>query len=517
MSDELRAKLPCLALAAIVALYVASALVYAEAERPNQDEGWYLYAARLVKGGQRPYRDFAYVQPPLMPYVYGALGGARSVEAGRNLGVLFGALAVLLTALAAWRAGAAAGSPGAGLLAAALLAFCPFVASQQSIVKTYALANACMAGGLLLALRARGRPKFVAAAAAVFSLAALTRNSAATALLAYWLWLAADRERRHLLAAAVPGGLLLPLLFLAPFAFGDAEALRYNLLGHHAEQTGGGNLLLTATVLVGQMAHAAPALATLVIAGLALQRGVPADVEGRAEVDLLALVCGLVAVGHLVSKHPYQEYQALAMPAAAALGGWCWGRILAASGERRTLGVLLAALAGVTPLLAGGAARAELAGFHRPGGIFGPLHAVCRLVAAHSRPEEPIFTFQTDVAIETPRPLSPGLTLASFSVIDDDARARRLHLTSPGLMREEFETARPAVVVLSPGDVSNVLHARWTPDDHLVVDPGLDDHGRTLYAPLVAALDAHYEAVGRVPQVGQFAEEFTVLARRKSP
>ena len=36
----------------------------------NQDEGWYLYAARLVSEGKVPYRDFAYPQAPLMPYIY---------------------------------------------------------------------------------------------------------------------------------------------------------------------------------------------------------------------------------------------------------------------------------------------------------------------------------------------------------------------------------------------------------------------------------------------------------------
>ena len=38
----------------------------------NQDEGWYLYAARLVSEGKTPYRDFFYTQAPVMPIVYAA-------------------------------------------------------------------------------------------------------------------------------------------------------------------------------------------------------------------------------------------------------------------------------------------------------------------------------------------------------------------------------------------------------------------------------------------------------------
>ena len=35
----------------------------------NQDEGWCLYASRMVAEGMMPYRDFAYTQGPLMPVV----------------------------------------------------------------------------------------------------------------------------------------------------------------------------------------------------------------------------------------------------------------------------------------------------------------------------------------------------------------------------------------------------------------------------------------------------------------
>lgn len=37
----------------------------------NSDEGWYMYAAREVYLGQRPYQDFAFTQMPLVPYLYG--------------------------------------------------------------------------------------------------------------------------------------------------------------------------------------------------------------------------------------------------------------------------------------------------------------------------------------------------------------------------------------------------------------------------------------------------------------
>ena len=37
----------------------------------NQDEGWYVYAADQIVDGHMPYRDFAFTQGPVLPYIYG--------------------------------------------------------------------------------------------------------------------------------------------------------------------------------------------------------------------------------------------------------------------------------------------------------------------------------------------------------------------------------------------------------------------------------------------------------------
>ncbi|MDW8268066.1 MAG: hypothetical protein RMN24_02775 [Anaerolineae bacterium] len=53
---------------AVVSFLVTAAFLFVYRE-VNLDEGWYLWAARLVYEGQIPYRDFAYPQAPLLPYV----------------------------------------------------------------------------------------------------------------------------------------------------------------------------------------------------------------------------------------------------------------------------------------------------------------------------------------------------------------------------------------------------------------------------------------------------------------
>lgn len=521
MTDRLRRRLGPAGLFVIAVLYLCFGSLYVTAERPNQDEGWYLYAARLVGEGQRPYVDFAYVQPPLLPYVYHLLGGDRSVSAGRSVSLLFGLVAVLLVAAAGWRAG-----PVGGLLAAALLALTPFALSQQSIVKTYALANALVAAGLALAVRNQ-----VVGAALAFALAALTRNSVAVVLPVYWLWLAWRPARRGALPLAVATGVGAVLLGYLPFLLADAAAVRYHVFAHHARNVvgtgpiGSPGTALLAMVMIGQsMVKACPALSVAVLAGLGAWWSARGHEDGSAFGDAIALAGLLalaIALGHFVSAHPYQEYQALALPPACVFAGLCWGDRWRRSADRRSLGALLVTLAGVVPLLALGPSIAELSG-NKPGpdgqsdpqGVFGPLRRVAALVREHCAPDEELFTFQSDVAVEAHRRLSPGLTLASFSFVDEPD-AERWHMVNARTITATFAASRPAVVVLSPGDLEHLLHGRWTPDDRIVVQD-LSPESRAVYEPLITALDRGYRLVGRVERVGQFSETYSVLARRES-
>lgn len=515
MSEGLRRKLPGLAFAAILLGHLVFGSVYVTAERPNQDEGWYLSAARQVRAGERPYLDFAYVQPPLLPYVYGLLGADRSVSAGRSVTLLFSLLAVLFVGLAAWRNGALA-----GLTAALLLGLTPFVLSQHSIVKTYALANCLVAGGLLLAVRAGPRAAMVAGAAACFALAALVRNSVATALLGYWLWLLVEPGRRRQFGAALLAGLAPVVIGMLPFLVADAGAVRYNLFEHHAANVGTANLSVVIVAVALLVIRACAPLAGLTAAGLGYLVAERREaVETWPEIRLCGLLGLLIAGGHFVSSHPYQEYQVLAVPPFCVLAGLCWGEVARTGGARALCRAVVIAVAGLVPLLALPPATTELPG-NRPGadgridpaGVHGPLRRVAALVQAHSRPTEPIFTFQTEVAIEAHRPLLPGLGLASFSFTDDPNAAAH-HLVNPEIIRGYFADARAAVVALSPGDLGNLLHGAWE-EDRIVIQPGLDPAAAAIYGPLVAALDRNYRLVGRVEGVGQFAETYSVLARR---
>src|SRR5258708_6936446 len=92
-----------IAVAAVI-LAAALGLLFVVRGELNADEGWYLYASRLVYRGQLPYRDFSFTQMPLLPYVYGLVQAIKpSLYLGRIMSVTFAIGAVALCVRVAWR------------------------------------------------------------------------------------------------------------------------------------------------------------------------------------------------------------------------------------------------------------------------------------------------------------------------------------------------------------------------------------------------------------------------------
>ena len=115
----------------------------------NQDEGWYLYAGRMVAEGQLPFIDFASTQGPVMAFVYAAvwpLVKAFGLLGGR---IFTAVLGLLGSAGAAWLAYRMmlSESKNRGVAGAAALMTFVFIGINVyqsyffAIVKTYSLAG----------------------------------------------------------------------------------------------------------------------------------------------------------------------------------------------------------------------------------------------------------------------------------------------------------------------------------------------------------------------------------------
>lgn len=140
----------------MVAIHLVLGLWFLERGLFNEDEGWYLYAARQVDAGLMPVRDFVFYQGPVYPRVMAGLldAGQGMIISARWLSWLMLTLALGVIALAGTRS---AGQRG-GVLALTVMATQPLLTSTAVLAKPYALCLLLLSGAMLL-LAARDRAR----------------------------------------------------------------------------------------------------------------------------------------------------------------------------------------------------------------------------------------------------------------------------------------------------------------------------------------------------------------------
>lgn len=302
----------------------------------NQDEGWYLLAARHVMAGDFPHRDFFFTQGPVMPFAYALLGWLWS-----PFGVLGGRL---LTAALGFAAIAVAGGAVASCLRrederrTARLALWVFLGLSlwftyfTCIPKAYALC----ALGLAVALRLIGAQGGAAAwrqagAGLLLALLAGTRLSMGILLPVVGLWLLARRDWAGRLAwlwFGVGGAVGLavvfgPWLLLWPGSFLEAQAFHaarapmgaLGVLGCLARAVRFNPILTVACVLT----------AWLALTGKPSLRIPPRD---RAPLPRLWLLCAVaLAAVHLLAPVPYDDYLVPALLPLAMVAAEAFARL----------------------------------------------------------------------------------------------------------------------------------------------------------------------------------------------
>jgi 4-amino-4-deoxy-L-arabinose transferase-like glycosyltransferase len=282
------------------------------------DEGSYVAAATLVLDGAVPYRDFLYVQMPLMPYVYGAwiavLG--ESWYTARLLSVLLATgVGLLLYRHAQTRFGRWPALLGVGLYASSGLVF-----AWYPTVKTYALSTLLLFGAYVLVEgRGAGARWRWLGAGLLLGLAVDTRLLFAAAIPAF-AWTAArdgaGSVRRRL--APLGSGLLLGLLpSLALFAL-DPGRFLFDNLGYHATRSDGlvadvGQKARVVANLVGvgtpdgglpQFLLLLLVAATAALVFLSLDRRIP----------LALSIAALLGIASLLPTPTYPQYMAATVP-----------------------------------------------------------------------------------------------------------------------------------------------------------------------------------------------------------
>ena len=304
----------------------------------NQDEGWYLYAAQSVARFELPYRDFAFTQGPVLPVVYAffsKLITAEGVLAGRCVTAVMGGLAALLAAVLA---GQLAGKPSrlAAFVAFVLAGCNTYHTYYTSIVKTYALCSLLLVAGFLFFVWAvkKERTGFYVVSGFLLLTAAATRLSAVVFPAVFGLgllWNVRATGWRKLIGFSA--GILLGLLiWVLPFAVLAPQGVWFGLVEFHTLREAGSLLagLVYKGGFVSRFVQGYLVLTMMLMMLILLPRRKNQAIEehdmlsGVKRLGWLALLAGTGL--HLVAPFPYEDYQAIFVPIAAALTGAAFAR-----------------------------------------------------------------------------------------------------------------------------------------------------------------------------------------------
>ena len=211
---------------ALVAVHLVLGLWFLERGLFNEDEGWYLYAARQVDAGLMPVRDFVFYQGPVYPRVMAGLldAGSGMIISARWLSWLMLMFALGITALAGTRT---AGERG-GLIAIAVMTTQPLLISTSVLAKPYALCLLLLSGAMFL-LAARDRLR-VFMGFVLLGVSVGARLTLAVPLVVLVL----SHLRVRPVAALVGTGVGLALGF-APLAGLSGDELYAQLIGPHVD------------------------------------------------------------------------------------------------------------------------------------------------------------------------------------------------------------------------------------------------------------------------------------------
>ncbi len=200
----------------VLALGLAILFVTLALLRPvDHDESQYVAATVLTAHGLLPYRDFAYLQTPLQPYLFAPIAlvaGAWTWPALRIVNALLGAATIACSHTAARTLGA---KTKAALACAALFATCDILLFSIGTARNDALPAALLAAALPLIARAEtGRATRHGAllVGLLLASAAAAKISYAFPALAYGLYALANRRHRP---AAILLGTLPVIVFVA--------------------------------------------------------------------------------------------------------------------------------------------------------------------------------------------------------------------------------------------------------------------------------------------------------------
>jgi len=489
----------------------------------NQDEGWYLYAAQMVREGRFPYHDFFFTQGPALPFVYSVLtpiwtsyaSPFHGLLGGRIVTLAFGFAAIALAVALVRRLVAPEKRSAAGLAIFALLGCNIYHVYFNAIPKTYALGSTFLMGGFLLlawGLENAGWRRAVALAACGLSLAFAsgTRISLVLALpVVGFTLLARFREWRWSFIWFGLGGAAGLMLTYGFFAL-DPASLRGLLAAQAYHAARGGFDPFFAAGSVSRLARGYAALGTVLFAALAL-RGVK-GADGAPEIPsaartvlwTLGLTFAAVFLLQMSAPFPYDDYQVPIMsPLAVVIVAFFYRR-----GSSLWFPVLAAGMISfVSPQLQSWTTFPQDRFWSRkkPCSELSKLREMAREINALDPGGKDLLTQDLYLAVETGRRVPAGFEMGPFSYFPDMAseEARSLHVFSTEDLEALLESA-PCRMAACSGYV------------FAIAAPKCDEVPYERQKAFWLILRKNYELVDSEPDFGQNATTLLVLRRKEA-
>lgn len=327
MFSQLRRRADVIACGVALALFMVQIIFLVLFRQVNLDEGWYLWASKLVYEGKLLYRDFAFTQTPVLPYVYGLfqLVLGEGLHQGRIITAIFAILMFLTSGLVANRIGGI----WAQFICWALLVTSLYSNAFYSYSATYALTAFLVVLAIYLALDPPSIKYRNAAAVICLVLAVGTRLSAIVALIPFVAYLIATSEDRRRSGIEISSAILLSFILLfGPFLAMSGKNMLYDIFGFHIDRMTFELRIQTMRRSVGESIGDFLVPMILSIGGLfAWAVGTSRADNRRVWIrhSLPELFVGSIAVAlfvvHLVPQTTSSYYNSLIVPLLSILGG----------------------------------------------------------------------------------------------------------------------------------------------------------------------------------------------------
>jgi hypothetical protein len=459
-------------------LFVAISVVYIVFGRINADEGWYLYASKLVYSGQLPYQDFAFTQTPLLPYVYGLpqVLFSPSLYLGRITSVFISAMSLAFSLSIARKLG---GEKAAAITCLTWASFATGI-YFQTIVKTYALTTLCFVLAVFMLTREGHKGvKYILATVFVL-LATLTRLSALffAIPIIIFSFVVSETRTRLIITALCTVTMVGFLLFVIP----SWPSAYWGLLGNHVLEWGSMTIGERVSIIISTRI---PKLVNRYLNYFLLWCGLIAMEFKRiifylkTKVETRMVVIGLLlfVIPNLTSGFMLTEYFVPLIFMFILIAGVLFDKI--DSPRPRYKAILLRLMYGaviVSGLIWHSTSYIDLSGGRLP---IEEIREAATIVKANSTPEDEIYVLEAlSVVVEADRQAMPGMTMAQFSLFDGETMtAEQLHLVNGQLTLGYFNKRIPRIIILTSFDWAS-LHETTEIDE---IEASLKNNYQLIY------------------------------------